>query len=67
MPRISIDLTEEELEIIKYLKEKKKSTGRDIIRRALGLYGMVEQAKEEGDRLSLENPETHVKRMIISN
>lgn len=35
--KVSIDFSEEELQLIKYLKEKKKTTGRDIVRRILGI------------------------------
>jgi hypothetical protein len=54
MPKISIELSEEELEAIKYLKEKKGSSGREIFRRALGVYTMLEEAKEKGEKIVIE-------------
>ena len=65
MPRLSVDFTEEKLQLLKYYKERKKKSGREILRRALGVYGLVETARSDGEKVVFKNLKTNSEKELV--
>jgi len=64
MKTMTINLTNQEFEIVEKLCKKKGNTKKGLVRQSIRLYQQLEQRLESGSKLIMEN-EKHRKEMLI--
>jgi hypothetical protein len=65
MAKINLEFTDQASQEIQALADAKGTSKSEIIRKALNLYSYVEKASKNGEKLILENPQTHDKKEVV--
>jgi Ribbon-helix-helix protein, copG family len=63
--KVSMNLTQEDIDILRALAEKRGISMTEVVRRALALEKFVDDSTEQGEKVLIQGPDNGVRQLLI--